>query len=235
MGGAVAAVIFQLFAGLHCHGAVALHDPGGDLLVAVPGGILDDDAVLSLLGLGGSHTDAVVVVDLLDGDLSALLGDVVKAGLAGALGHVHHGLLAQLVGRPGNAAAMVAVGGGEEGGLAELFTESGAGEIFIGHLAHVPAHLLGNVAAHGKGAAQNLERVEAEAVGLILDIYAAQAQVLCHAVQLGKGSDGILGEAAVEGPRLRHVLRGHDGKLPVVAGGHPIGRPFNGILHELTS
>ena len=71
----------QLLGGLRRHGAVALHDPGRDLLVAVPGGVLHHDAVLGLGGLRGGHAHAVVVVDLLDRDLGALLGDVVKAGL----------------------------------------------------------------------------------------------------------------------------------------------------------
>ena len=120
VGGAVTPMLPQLLRGLPGHGAVALHDPGGNFLIAVPGGVLYNDAVLRLGGLGGGHADAVVVVDFLDGYLGPLFGDVVEAGLAAALGHVDHGLLAQLIRRPGHAPAMVAVGGGEEGGLAEL-------------------------------------------------------------------------------------------------------------------
>mgnify|MGYP002224189011 CR=1 FL=1 len=124
--------------------------------------ILDDHAVLGLGGLGGGHADAVVVVDLLNGDGGALLGDVVVPGLGAALGHMYHSLLPQLVGRPRHAAAVVAVGGGEEGGLAELLAEGLAGQVVVGHLGHVPAHFLGDVLGHGEGAAQHLEGVSGQ-------------------------------------------------------------------------
>ena len=42
--------------------------------------------------------------------------------------------LAQPVGRPGHPPAVVAVGGGEEGGLAELLPQLFAGEVAVGHL-----------------------------------------------------------------------------------------------------
>ena len=229
VGGPVHAALAELVGGLVGHGAVALHDPGGDLLVAVPGGVLDDDAVLGLVGLGGGHPDAVVVVDLLDGHLGALFGDV---GLGAALGHMYHGLLAQLVGGPRHAAAMVAVGGGEEGGLAELLAEGLAGQVVVGHLGHVPAHLLGNVLGHGEGAAQHLKGVQAEAVGLILHIHAAQTQVLGHALQLSQGGDGVLGEGAVEEPGLRHVGQGHHIELLVLALGHLVQDPFDLVFHR---
>ena len=231
VGGAVHADLAELLGGLPGHGAVALHDPGGNFLIAVPGGVLDNDAVLRLGGLGGGHADAVVVVDLLNGDLGSLFGDVVKAGLAAALGHVDHGLLAQLIRRPGHAPAMVAVGGGEESGLAELPAEGLAGQIVIGHLGHVPAHFLGDVPAHGEGAAQDLEGVEAEAVRLVLHIEARQPQILGHAVQLGQGGDGVLGEAAVEKAGFCHVGQGHDGKLLVVAFGHAVQGPLDRFFH----
>ena len=102
---------------------------------------------------------------------------------------------------------MVAVGGGEEGGLTEFLAEALAGEIVIGHLADVLAHLLGDVAGHGKGAAQHLESVEPKAVGLILYEQAAQAQILGHPVQPGQRGDGVLGEAAVEEAGLGHVAQ----------------------------
>ena len=48
-------------------------------------------------------------------------------------------LLSKTVSSPCNAAAVVAVGGGEEGGLAELLAEGLAGQVVVGHLGHVPA------------------------------------------------------------------------------------------------
>ena len=231
VGGTVDADLAELLGGLAGHGAVALHDPGGDLLIALPGGILNDHAVLGLGGLGGGHADAVVVVDLLNGDGGALLGNVVVTGLGAALGHMYHGLLPQLVGRPRHAAAVVAVGGGEEGGLAELLAEGLAGQVVVGHLGHVPAHLLGDVLGHGEGAAQHLEGVQAEAEGLVFDAQAGQTQVLGHAVQPVQGGDGVLGEGAVEKAGLGHVGERHDGQLPVVALGHGVEDPFDLVFH----
>ena len=115
--------------------------------------------MLGLGGLGSGNAHAVVVVHFLDGDLGALLGDVVKAGLAGALGHVHHSLLAQLVGCPGNAASVVSVGGCEEGGLAELLAQLVGGEHRVGQLGNVFSGLLSDVAGHCEGTAQHLECV----------------------------------------------------------------------------
>ena len=183
--------------------------------------------MVRLSGLGSGHAHAVVVVHFLDGHLGALGGDVVEAGLAAALGHVDHGLLAQLVGGPGHAAAVVAVGGSEEGGLTEVPAEGLAGEIVIGHLRHIPAHLLGDVPAHGEGAAQHLEGVESEAVGFVLHVQATQPQILGHAVQLGQRRDGVLREAAVEEAGLRHVGQGHQSQLTVVGLRHLVQYPFD--------
>ena len=230
MRGTVYAHLTQLVGAFAGHGAVALHDPGGDLLVAVPGGVLYDDAVGSGLRLGGGHAHAVVVVHVLDGDGGALLGDVVVR-LRAALGHMDHRLLAQLMGRPGHAAAVIAVGGGEEGGLAEVPAQGLAGQIVVGHLRHVAAHLLGDVPRHGKGAAQHLEGVQTETKALILYEQARQAQISGHTVQPGQRSDGVLGKAAVKKAGLGHIGQGHDGQLPVVAFGHVVDGPFDPVFH----
>lgn len=109
--------------------------------------------------------------------------------------------------------------------MAELLAECLAGQVVVGHLADVPAHLAGDVPGHGEGAA-HLEGVEAEAERLILHEQVAQAQVSLAMPSSGRQRrDGILGKA-VEESSLGHVPQGHDGKLPVV-GGHPIGDPFD--------
>ena len=144
---------------------------------------------------------------------------------------MYHGLLSQLVGGPSHTTAMVAVGGGKEGCLAELPAESLAGQIVIGHLADVPVHLLGNVPRHGEGTAQHLEGIQAEAEGLILHIQSAQTQILGHTVQAGQGRDGILGKAVVEKGRLCHVAQGHDLQLAVFADRHMIDGPLDLLFH----
>ena len=221
----------QLLGGLRGHGAVALHDPARDLLVAIPGGVLHDHAVLGLGGLGGGHAHAVVVVDVLDRDLGALLGDVVEPRLRRALGHVHDGLLVQLVCRPGDAAAVVAVGGREKGGLTEVGAELVAREVVVGHLGDVLAHLLGDVARHGKRAAQHLEGVEAKAVALVLDEEAAEAKSGGHAVKPGERRHRVLGKPPMERLRLADVLEAHDRQVGVVAPRHLVGDPLNLLAH----
>ena len=187
--------------------------------------------MLGLGGLGGGHAHAVVVVDVLDGDLRTLLGDVVETRLRGALGHVHDGLLVQLVGGPGNAAAMIAVGGSEERGLAKVGAELLAREVVVRHLGDVLAHLLGDVAGHGEGAAKHLEGVEAKAVALVLDVEAAQAQELGHAVELGERGHRVLGKSPVEGLGLRDVVEAHDGKVRVITLRHPVSDPLDLLAH----
>ena len=225
----------QLLGCLRSHGAVALHDPRRDLLVALPGGVLNDDAALAGVGLGGGHAHALVVVDLFDGHRGALGGDVIEAGLGGTLGHVHDGLLAQLVGSPCHAAAMVAVGGGKEGGLAKVLGKLIGGQVIEGALGNVLAGLVGNVVGHGKRAAQNLKGVEAKAIALVLNAQVGQAKTRGLAVQAGKRSDGVLGERLVEGAGLLHVVEAHDSQVLVIALRHRVARPLNLIGHTVNS
>ena len=225
----------QLLGSLGSHGAVALHDPRRNLLVALPGGILNDDAALAGIGLGGGHAHALVVVDLFDGHRGALGGDVIEAGLGGTLGHVHDGLLAQLVGSPCHAAAMVAVGGGKEGGLAKVLGKLIGGQVIEGALGNVLAGLVGNVVGHGKRTAQDLKGVEAKAIALVLNAQVGQAQARGLAIQAGKRSDGVLGERLVEGAGLLHVVETHDSQVLVIALGHRVARPLDLIGHTVNS
>ena len=225
----------QLLGCLGSHGAVALHDPRRDLLVALPGGVLNDDAALAGVGLGGGHAHALVVVDLFDGHRGALGGDVIEARLGGTLGHVHDGLLAQLVGSPCHAAAMVAVGGGKEGGLAKVLGKLIGGQVIEGALGNVLAGLVGNVVGHGKRAAQNLKGVEAKAIALVLNAQVGQAKARGLAVQVGKRSDGVLGERLVEGAGLLHVVEAHDSQVLIIALGHRVARPLNLVGHTVNS
>ena len=55
---------------------------------------------------------------------------------------VHDSLLAQLVGSPCHAAAMVAIGGGKEGGLAKVLGKLIGGQVIEGALGNVLAGLV---------------------------------------------------------------------------------------------
>jgi hypothetical protein len=100
------------------------------------------------------------------------------------------------------------------------------------HLGDVLAGLLCDVAGHCKEAAEHLEGVEAEAVGLILYEEAAQAQALCHAGKIGKRRHRLLREALVEGAGLRDILERHDLEISVPALRHPVGNPLDFRLHH---
>ena len=93
--------------------------------------------------------------------------------------------MAQLVGCAGYPTAVVAVGGGEEGGLTEVPAEIRTGQVVVAQLRHILAQLPGDIPGHGEGAAQNLEGIETEAVALVLDTQGAQSQPGGHAVQFG--------------------------------------------------
>ena len=229
------AVALQLLQSLAAHGSVTLHDPAGDLGVAFPSGILNDNTVLNGISLSCCNTDTLVVVDFFDGDLCVFLSDVVETGLGRALGHVNDSLLAQLVSCPCNATAVVAVGSGAEGCLAKLFLQSCAGQVVISHLGNISAQFLSDVLSHCEGAAQNLECVQAETVAFVLDAQGLQAQVLSHLLQVCQRSDAVLREAFVESTCLGNVLQSHDFQLVTIALGHGIQFPFHLGFHVFAS
>ena len=148
---------------------------------------------------------------------------------------MHDGLLAQLVGSPCHAAAMVAVGGGKEGSLAKVLGKLIGGQVIEGALGNVLAGLVGNVVGHGKRTAQNLKGVEAKAIALVLNAQVGQTQARGLAVQAGKRSDGVLGERLVEGAGLLHVVEAHDSQVLVIALGHRVARPLDLIGHTVNS
>ena len=206
VGGALTAVSRKLLACFHCHGSVALHNPGRNLLVAIPGSILNDNASRCLVCFLCSQTHAVIIVHFLNVNLSAFLCNVLQTCLCGALWHMYHSLLSQAVCSPGNAAAVISVCGGEKGGLTELFSQFIGGENAVGQFGHILSCLLCNVAGHGEGAAQHFEGIEAEAVGLILYIDLFHPEISCHVVKLCKGRLAVLRKALMEGAGLLDFL-----------------------------
>ena len=214
----------QLLVGLVAHGAVALHDPGGDVLVAFPGGILYHDPALFLsLAVGQPHR--VVVVQVGDGGVRALGPDVGQTLGSGTLGHVHHRVLPQLVGGPGHAAAVVAVGGGDKGDLAQLGAHLFRNHLVVGQFADIHTQPPGQVTADGKAAAQHLESIQAEPVAFILYIRSAQTQGLGRLGQVSQGGGLVNRETGVEPLHLGGLLLGKKAQvggaaLPAAEGDH---------------
>lgn len=108
------------------HRCVALHDPLRNGGVAVPGRIGDDFPAV-LFGVDDDLAYRVVVVAVDDLDRGAEVSDCVNARLRCFGVHVDDALVAELAGRPGDAFAVVAVGGRGEGDFAELVFDFGRG------------------------------------------------------------------------------------------------------------
>ena len=141
------------------HGAVALHDPGRDLLIALPGGILHHDAVLGLLRELRGLPHALIIVHLGDPGLRVLRLDVIQPRHRGALRHDDDGLLMELIRCPGDAPSVVSVGRGVEGRRAEPFPELLRGEHAVGKLRDILPGLLPDIAGDGVGAAEHLKGI----------------------------------------------------------------------------
>ena len=113
--------------------------------------------------------DRFTTEEVEDVDVGAELLDVFQPRLSRAFRHVDDGFLAQLLSRPGDAAAVVAIGGREEGGLAKFLAEFIRSQDFIRQVRYVAVRFLGDVFGHGIGTAQDFEGVEAEAVRFVFD------------------------------------------------------------------
>ncbi len=170
--GRTASVVCELTVCFQGKCSISLHDPGRDLLIAFPCGILNDHAVFRIFRFLRCHADTFVIVQFFDGNRSIFLGDVVQTGLGRTLGHPHGTFLSQLIGSPGNSAAVISVCSSEECGLAELFSQLFRGQYIVRDLAHILAGLLRDISCDGVRTSQNFECVQAEAVGLILYIEA---------------------------------------------------------------
>jgi len=81
----------------------------------------------SFCSKSGSHADAFVVVDVFDGNLSALFRDVIEAGLGGAFGHQYNRFLTEFIRSPRYTAPVIPVGRSKKGSLSEFFPQFFAG------------------------------------------------------------------------------------------------------------
>ncbi len=177
MGGA-ASVVCELPVCFQGKCSVTLHDPGRNLLIALPCGILNDYAVFRVLRFLRGHADTFVIVQVFDGNRGILFGNVVQTGLCGTLRHPDGTLLSKLVRSPGNSASMIAVRRSKKGCLPKFFSELLGGQYIVRNLADILAGLLRDVSGDGIRTTEHLERVQAEAVGFVLYIKTLQTQVL---------------------------------------------------------
>ena len=200
-------------------GAVAGHDVAGNFQVARVGGVGDH---LPPFALGGACAggDAVIEGAAHQAHLAALVLHGVHARGGGVVGHEDHRPLAQASRGPGHGAAVVAVGGGAEGDLAEAVAHRGVGrrarrEVLAGEFTPpLPQHRV-----HGVARAQALEGLDAEAVRLVLHQHAAQAQLAREARQVAQRRGRVAGQRAVQ----RQLVAAAHGLGPGQLGGVPAG------------
>lgn len=196
----------QLLRRLQRHGQIALHDPQRDLLVARPGSVLHQRPAVLRSGIAGQR-HGIVVIEFRNRRVGACPADVLEALGGAALGHVNDATLFQLGGRPGHAAAVVAVGGGDEGGTVDLRQHFGAGQLREGQRIGIEPEPFGDAAAEAVAAAEHFESVEAEAMAFVLDAQRRDAQFARQMRQVGQRRGGVLGKAAVEGAHLLRLSR----------------------------
>ena len=224
--GWTASILGKLLISFQGKGSVALHDPGRDLFIAFPCSILHHNAMFRILGFLGGHPHAVVIVEILDGYGGIFLCDIFKTGLGRAFRHSYHAFLAQLVGSPGNASSVIAVGRGKEGGLAEFFSQFFGSKHMIRNLAYILSQLLRDVSCDGVGTPQYFEGIQAKTARLVFDVQPFQAQVLRQIGKPGQRGHAILGKTLMKGVRLRHLFPRHIARLQVIRLRHGIECPF---------
>ena len=121
VGGPVNPRLGQLVRRFPGQGGVSLDNPGGNLLIAGPAGVLDKSPPL-LLGLLGRIAHRVVIAQRQNPCLHrACVQNGLRPGRGGARREIDMGLTAQLPGRPGHPPPVVSVGGGHKHHIPDLF------------------------------------------------------------------------------------------------------------------
>ena len=158
VGGLLDAHILHLLDRFVGQSGVTLHDPGRDLGVTLPGGVLHY-VPAALFGHLHGQAHGVVVVHVGDDALGTEIENVVNPLLGRALGHVDHRMLTHLLGGPGDATTVVAIcGGGEGHRLLDGALDEIEGEILHRH----PVFFTEQV-GDGVDATQHLEGIETKA------------------------------------------------------------------------
>ena len=182
--------------------------------------------MLRILSFLCSHTHTVVIVQILNGDFRILFGDILKPGLGCALWHPDYTLLSQLVGCPCDPASMVTVRRRKEGRLAEFFLKLCGSKHIVRNLADVLMELLCHISGDGIRSAQNLERIQPEAVRLIFHIQPPKSQIPGKLRQPGQRRRLVLRKALMEITSLFHLIHRHILNLRVVTFSNVIKCPF---------
>ncbi len=158
MGGAGDALGGKLLLGLNEHGGVALHDPLGDLGVALPGGIADHFPAVGA-GIFGDLADGIIVVAIHNRHFAAIGANAADAVLSGEFMDVDLGAKAHFISSPGHTGSVVAIRGGGKYRRTQFFAvfTGKAQEIPEGDLVALDSAQFQEAFVDGIGAAQYLE------------------------------------------------------------------------------
>ena len=146
----------QLLVDLGEERGIALDDPSGDLLVAIPGGVLHEHAA-DLFSQPRSRCDGFVIAAVPLGHVGALISDGLHGARVHARGHHDLGAMPKQPSKAGDRPTMVAVSRRHDGDL-------------------VLAGDLPQRAMHRPGGTECLERREAKSQRLVLGKHVANAE-----------------------------------------------------------
>ena len=190
--------MFPSCAAIAAYGGIALHDTRGDFSVAIPGGILHHHpAVRPRLRAGETH--GIVVVHIGNAGVCTEPANVLQPLEGAALGQIDHAAAAESVGRPGYAAAVIAVRGRYEGDFANGGAQFGLRQ--GSKINRRQPETLGQYAGNAVAAAQYLEGVQIEAAAFILDVNGRHAERPCKGAERDQRRFAVVGQAAVKGQR----------------------------------
>ncbi len=170
--GRTASVCFQLLVCFGCERSIALHNPGRDFFISVPGSVLDNNAAFGSFRFFCCQAHAVIIIHIFNSNRGIFLCDILKACLCGALWHAYHAFLAKLICSPCHAASVVAVSCSKKCGLAEGFTQLFGCQEGIIYVTDVTAGFFCDISGNCIRTAQHLKGIQPEPAGFVLDIQA---------------------------------------------------------------
>ncbi len=191
MGGSFYPHTCKLFLCFQQHCGITLHDPGGNFCITGPGCVGDNvPAIFSCINCDLAY--CIVIVAVNNSYIGAKHLDCIDSGLACVAVNIDVALVSKHAAGPGNAPAVVAIGGRGKGkGSCHIMTfladEELVGQLFIAH-----AEFFLHEAVDCKRATHYFETVEHQSLRLIFYIDAFHTK---HLGQMREGYQGSLAKA----------------------------------------
>ena len=188
------------------HGGIAFHDPAGNFFITFPGGVLDKYPAKSIRVFFG-FPDRIVIIQFRDGGIGAQRLYISKSFRGTALRHVDNTFLSQTIGCPGDAAAVVSVGGGHKGKRTELFPDLAGNQLLIGQFFQADTELFCDVIADGMTSAEYLEGIQTKTVTFVLHMNRGNAMRFRQSIKSDQRGLPVFRKTAVEAEGLCCAVR----------------------------